>query len=67
VLRVVGAELDRTPESRYGITISRSSVMVTGAQGYYREFDSETLAWLLHKAIWYPKRSGAGVRGADDG
>ena len=67
VLRVVGAELDRAGESRYGITISRSGVMVSGADGYYREFDSETLAWLLQTAARCPDRCRVDARGAEDG
>jgi hypothetical protein len=64
VLRVVGAELDRAGESRYGITVSGGRVLVTGAEGYYREFDSETLAWLLQQATRCPDGSGADTCGA---
>jgi hydroxymethylpyrimidine/phosphomethylpyrimidine kinase len=51
VLRVVGAELDKAGESRYGVTVSRESVTVAGAEGYNRTFDSEMLAQLLRAAI----------------
>jgi hydroxymethylpyrimidine/phosphomethylpyrimidine kinase len=52
VLRVVGAELDEAaPQSRYGLTVSRDSVSVDGAEGYHREFDAATLTRLLHDAI----------------
>jgi hydroxymethylpyrimidine/phosphomethylpyrimidine kinase len=52
VLRVVGAQLDQAgPQSRYGLTVSRDSVSVDGAEGYHREFDAATLAHLLHEAI----------------
>jgi hypothetical protein len=67
VLRVIGTELDRAGESRYEITVSRSSVIVTGAQGYYREFHSETLARLLQQATRCPDRSGADTCGAHRG
>jgi hypothetical protein len=65
VLRVLGAELDRASESHYGITISRSSVMVIGVQGCYREFDSESLAWLLQKTRRRPDQSPAAA-GTDE-
>ncbi|HEY7064973.1 MAG TPA: bifunctional hydroxymethylpyrimidine kinase/phosphomethylpyrimidine kinase [Chloroflexota bacterium] len=52
VLRVVGAQLDEaTPQSRYGLTVSRESVNVEGAEGYHREFDAATLARLLREAV----------------
>jgi hydroxymethylpyrimidine/phosphomethylpyrimidine kinase len=52
VLRVVGAELDRTAsQSRYGLTVSRESVTVEGAEGYHREFHAATLARLLREAV----------------
>ncbi len=52
VLRVVGAELDRAgTQSRYGLTVSRESVSVDGAEGYHREFDAATLARLLREAV----------------
>ena len=51
VLRVVGAELDRAGQSRYGITVSRARVTVEGAEGYHREFDAATLAELLQEAV----------------
>jgi hydroxymethylpyrimidine/phosphomethylpyrimidine kinase len=52
VLRVVGAALDQAGgQSRYGITVSRDSVSVEGAEGYHREFDAATLAQMLHGAI----------------
>jgi hydroxymethylpyrimidine/phosphomethylpyrimidine kinase len=52
VLRVVGAELDEAGgQSRYGLTVSRDSVSVEGAEGYHREFDAATLAEMLHEAI----------------
>jgi len=52
VLRVVGAQLDEADtQSRYGLTVSRDSVSVDGAEGYHREFDAATLTHLLHEAI----------------
>src|SRR5579875_1973177 len=52
VLRVVGAERDRAgTQSRYGLTVSRESVSVDGAEGYHREFDAATLARLLREAV----------------
>ena len=36
VLRVVGAELDQAGQSPYGLTVSRESVTVEGAEGYQR-------------------------------
>jgi hypothetical protein len=59
VLRVVGAELDRAGDSRYGLTVSRQSVSVEGAEGYQRVFDAETLAALLHEALRRRTRSRA--------
>ena len=51
VLRVVGAELDRIGQGRYGLTVSRQGVTVEGSEGYNRVFDAETLAQLLHEAV----------------
>jgi hypothetical protein len=51
VLRVVGAELDRIGESRYGLTVTRQSVSVEGAEGYQRVFDADTLTTLLRDAV----------------
>jgi hydroxymethylpyrimidine/phosphomethylpyrimidine kinase len=51
VLRVVGAELDEAGQSRYGVTVSRESIAVEGAEGYHRVFDAATLARMLHEAM----------------
>jgi hydroxymethylpyrimidine/phosphomethylpyrimidine kinase len=51
VLRVVGVELDRAGQSRYGLTVSRESVTVEGAEGYHQAFDAAMLARMLHEAV----------------
>ena len=51
VLRVVGAELDQLDQSRFGLTVSRSRVIVEGAEGYERTFEADELARLMREAI----------------
>lgn len=51
VLRVVGAELDKIPQSRFGLTVSRSRVIVEGAEGYQRTFEADELAVLMREAV----------------
>ncbi|MBX5490465.1 MAG: hypothetical protein IRZ14_04855 [Chloroflexi bacterium] len=51
VLRVVGAELDRVQQSRFGLTVSRSRVIVEGAEGYQRTFEADELTVLMREAV----------------
>jgi hypothetical protein len=51
VLRVVGGQLDAQSQTRFGLTVSRSRVIVEGAEGYERTFEADELADLMREAI----------------